>query len=188
MAATVILIFHQFQPHLLSHHLPSTPIRNFEAHQDSSSVTAFAWNGVTLITGVGGSQEIDAGTVDFKGQGALLLVLSLFIKTSSLMVQTPNLPKAHSCVAHQYPTLPFPPKFNFPSTRLPSREQIFSSLHLCYELNQREGKIVSAHRARSRDRDPMDGTRTRRLSAMGELRLQPTKVAPLAPTCSRISG
>ena len=58
----------------------------------------------------------------------------------------------------------------------------------CYELNQREGKIVSAHRARSRDWDPMDGTRTRRLSVTGELQLQPTKVAPLAPTCSRISG
>jgi WD40 repeat protein len=51
MAATVILIFHQFQPHLLSHHLPSTPIRNFEAHQDGSSITAFTWNSVTLITG-----------------------------------------------------------------------------------------------------------------------------------------
>jgi hypothetical protein len=31
--------------------LPSAPIRNFEAHQDGSSVTALAWNGVTLITG-----------------------------------------------------------------------------------------------------------------------------------------
>ena len=31
--------------------LPSAPIRNFEAHQDGSSVTALAWNGVTLIPG-----------------------------------------------------------------------------------------------------------------------------------------
>ena len=32
--------------------LPAVPIRNFEAHQDSLSVTALAWNGVTLITGL----------------------------------------------------------------------------------------------------------------------------------------
>jgi hypothetical protein len=47
---------------------------------------------------------------------------------------------------------------------------------------------VSAHRAQSHDQGPMNRTRTRRLSVTGELQLQPTKVVPLAPTCSQISG
>jgi hypothetical protein len=38
--------------------------------------------------------------------------------------------RVRSCVAHPHPTLPFPPKFDFPSTRLPSRQKISSSCHL----------------------------------------------------------
>jgi hypothetical protein len=38
--------------------------------------------------------------------------------------------RVHSCVAHPHPTLPFPPKFDFPSMRLPSRQKISSSCHL----------------------------------------------------------
>jgi len=38
-----------------------------------------------------------------------------------------------------------------------TRTRRLSAMGECYELNQREGKTVSAHRARSRDQDPMDG-------------------------------
>jgi len=113
--------------------------------------------------------------------------LSVLLSDPSLLspirLSIPALWNSRTCWCKRHNLCRLKPKFS-----TCTKSSLSCSFIRCYELNQREGKTVSAHWARSCDRDLMDRTRTRRLSAMGELWLQPTKVAPLAPTCSRISG
>jgi len=61
-----------------------------------------------------------------------------------------------------------------------------STLTLCYTLNQ-GGKDHKCTPGPIMLSGSNEQTRTRRLSAMRELQLQPMKVMPLAPMCSPIS-
>jgi hypothetical protein len=107
---------------------------------------------------VGGSQEIGAGTVDFKGQGALLLALSLFIKTSSPVVQTSNLPKyTHPILARLLKSTPYS---TFVNSYLRNTDQLHTIIEKERQLFANVGPVSSFHLCTSPDDSSLTRTKT----------------------------
>jgi hypothetical protein len=107
---------------------------------------------------VGGSQEVGAGAVDFKGKGALLLVLLSFIKTSSPVAQTSNLPKyTHPVLARLLKSTPYSTFINsYPR----NTDQLRTIIEKERQLFANVGPVSSFHPCTSPDDSSLTRTKT----------------------------